>query len=264
VLNLGFEEIAAWVGQFLFPLTRVGGLLMLAPVIGSRMVPTNIRLLMAVVLAVILMPVALQAGPMPQVDPFSLQIVPFLARELLIGVAMGLILQLVFAALVVAGEAIAMSMGLGFAAMIDPQGGMNVPVLSQFLTVVASLLFLELGGHLMLVQLLADSFLILPVSIEPLPAPLFQQFAGFGTQMFLAAIWVALPALTAILGVNIAMGVITRAAPQLNIFSIGFPTTLVVGFVILLVALPVFAEQFSQLLLAGFEQARAWLSGQAG
>jgi flagellar biosynthetic protein FliR len=166
---------------------------------------------------------------------------------------MGFILQLVLAALTIAGEAIAMSMGLGFASMVDPANGVNVPVLSQFFLIMGTLLFLSLGGHLMIIQLLVNSFHSLPISTLGVERESFWVIISFASQMFIGAIWVALPALITILVITLAMGVMTRAAPQLNIFSVGFPVTMLAGFIILMLVTPGILPRFNALLLLGMQ-----------
>jgi flagellar biosynthetic protein FliR len=164
---------------------------------------------------------------------------------------MGFILQLVMATLTIAGEAIAMTMGLGFASMVDPANGVNVPVLSQFFLIMGTLMFLALGGHLMIIQLVVSSFQSLPIGAEGFDRNSFWVVIAFSSQMFIGAIWIALPALVSILVITLAMGIMTRAAPQLNIFSVGFPVTMLMGFVILMLLLPAVLPRFNELLLEG-------------
>lgn len=257
-LIIPMQDVMAWLGLFMWPFLRIGGLLMVAPPFASRGLPKRIRILAAVLVTLMMMPLVPEA---PKVDPFSPEAVLIAANQLLIGIGMGFILQLVFAVFVNAGEVIAMTMGLGFASAIDPQNGVSVPVISQFYTIVVTLLFLTLDGHLMLVEMLADSFRLMPVTAEPMAREAFWTVVTWGGTMFEGAMWVALPALTALLLTNLALGVITRAAPQLNIFSIGFPLTLVVGFIMLLLAAPVLRPQFERLLEQGLIGMRQLLGG---
>ena len=145
---------------------------------------------------------------------------------------MGLLLQVVNAALVIGGQAISASMGLSMANMVDPNIG-NVPVLAQFLIICSTLIFLGLGGHVLVISLLLESFQILPigemVEIQAL-ASLTIQWSGM---MFLGAILIGLPLMVSLLFINIGLGVITRAAPALNIFAVGFPAMILAGMVLL-------------------------------
>ena len=174
------------------------------------------------------------------IDPLSGVGFLLALREIAIGLVMGFIMQMVFSAVVVAGETLAMSMGLGFAMTVDPQNGVQVPVVSQLNVILGTLLYLAIDGHLLLLAALADSFGVIPIDAGGLDARTFSNLVGLGGQIFASALLLALPALTAVLMVNIAFGVITRAAPQLNIFAVGFPVTILVGIVFLMLALPSF------------------------
>jgi flagellar biosynthetic protein FliR len=176
------------------------------------------------------------------------------AEQVAIGVAMGFILQMVFGAMVVAGQTIATSMGLGFAATIDPQNGVQVPVVSQYFLILATLVFLALNGHLLLIETIVESFYLWPIISGGLPENLAMQTVTWISAVFKGALLIALPAVAAILLVNLAFGVMTRAAPQINIFAVGFPITIIAGFIMIFLSLPVFLPQFTTLLEAGFVQ----------
>ena len=154
-------------------------------------------------------------------------------QEVVVGVAMGFCLQMIFDALIVAGQTIAMGMGLGLATMIDPQRGVSVPVVSQFFVILGLLIFLSLGGHLATIRLIADSFDLLPLGTRSPPTASWQ-LVTWGSQMFAGAVRIALPAATALLIANIAFGVMSRAAPTLNLFAVGLPAGLLIGFLFLL------------------------------
>lgn len=212
-----------------WPFFRIAGVMMVAPVFGARLVPPRIRLAMSVAATVVLAPVV------PEAPPFALSLASgfVVAQEILIGVAMGFCLQMIFDSLIIAGQTIAMSMGLGMATMVDPQRGITVPVISQFFVILGMLIFLALGGHLATVSLIADSFEILPLG-QPLGNNGVWAIAIYGTEMFAGALRIALPAATALLVANIAFGVMSRAAPSLNLFAVGLPAGLLVGFLLLL------------------------------
>ena len=217
------------IGLSVWPFFRVAGALMVAPVFGARLVPVRVRLALAVAMTVAVSPL-LQVG-----EPFDFSFATGLVvlQEVLIGVAMGFCLQMIFDALIVAGQTIAMSMGLGLATMIDPQRGISVPVVSQFFVVLGFLVFLSLGGHLATIRLIADSFEILPLG-RPLSVTGIWMVADWGSQLFAGALRIALPAATALLIANIAFGVMSRAAPPLNLFAVGLPAGLLIGFLLLL------------------------------
>ncbi len=250
MLALGSEQIAIWIGSFFWPFVRIGSMMIAAPIFGARMLPVRIRVLMALSVSVLTVPLL---QPVPAVDPISLASFNILFQQILIGVATGFIIQMVFQSLVIAGEAIASGMGLGFARMVDPANGVQVPVISQFFVVLATLLFVVLNGHLLLIQLIVRSFEILPIAETGLSLPALKAVVSWGSQMFIGGLMIGLPAVTALLVVNIAMGVITRAAPQLNIFAVGFPLMILLGFIFLAATLPSIFAQFTQMLMAAFE-----------
>lgn len=212
-----------------WPFFRIAGVIMVAPVFGARLVPVRVRLAMSVAATVVLAPLV------PTVPVFDLTLGSGLTvlQEVLIGVAMGFCLQMIFDALIIAGQTIAMSMGLGLATMVDPQRGISVPVVSQFFVILGLLIFLSLGGHLATVRLIADSFELLPLG-RPLSTDGLWTVATSGSQMFAGALRIALPAATALLIANIAFGVMSRAAPTLNLFAVGLPAGLLIGFLLLL------------------------------
>jgi len=244
-LVLTTSQITSWIGEFIWPMTRIGVALMVAPIFGGRLVPKRIRLLAALAITVVLLPV-IPAGP--AVDPLSASALLITLQQVLIGVAMGLMLQMLFSAVVMGGHTIALSMGLGFSSMVDPQNGVQVPVVSQYYVTIATLLFLVMNGHLALIAVLADSFQTMPVSTEGLLKQDFLSIFAWGGRLLAGGVMIAIPAVTALLLTNIAFGVVTRAAPQLNVFGIGFPITLTLGFVVMMVSLPNFIPQFESLV----------------
>jgi flagellar biosynthetic protein FliR len=250
MLWLTTEQIGSWLGGYFWPFVRISALFMAAPVFGAQLMPARIRVLLAFAVSLVVAPLL---PPAPAVDPISFPGLALLAQQVLIGVAMGFMLHLVFQALVIAGESIANGMGLGFARMVDPANGVQVPVISQFLIVMATLLFVTLNGHLLLVELLVESFRILPIGEGTITAAGAHVIAAWGSQMFAGALMVALPAVTAMLVVNLAMGVITRAAPQLNIFAVGFPLMLLLGFVFVALTTPAMLTNFTYLMMDAFE-----------
>jgi flagellar biosynthetic protein FliR len=248
-LQVTTTEITAWIGGFLWTLLRVSVMLAATPIFSARMVPLKVRLTVGLLLTWMVLPFV---PPVPAVEPLGPIGLLISMHQLLIGLAMGFTFQMVFAALAVAGESVAMSMGLGFAFMIDPQNGIQVPVLSSFYVVLGTLLFVALNGHLALIEMLVDSFNTLPIGVEGLGPERIWQLVTWAGRMFRGAVLVALPVLTSMLLVNLTLGVITRAAPQLNVFAVGFPMTLFLGFVLLLLSIPSFVRQFEQLLAAGY------------
>ena len=258
-MQIPLEVIEALLGNVLtlsvWPFFRIAGVIMVAPVFGARLVPPRVRIALAVAVTVVMSPL------LPVMQPFELSLAAGLtvAQEILIGVAIGFCLQMIFDALIIAGQTIAMSMGLGFAMMVDPQRGISVPVLSQFFVVLGLLIFLALGGHLATLRLISDSFATLPVG-QPLGAEGAWTVAAWGSQMFAGALRIALPAATALLVANIAFGVMSRAAPTLNLFAVGLPAGLLIGFLLLLLNLGHLSALLAQFLEATLSMLAATLA----
>lgn len=243
MFELSDAQIGGWVGSFLLPLFRIAALLMTMPVIGTQLVPVRVRLYLALAIAIVLVPTL---PPMPQVDAINLRTLLLVGEQVLVGALFGFVLQLFFHAFVVAGQIISVQMGLGFASMVDPTNGVSVPVLGQFYLMLVTLLFLAMNGHLVVFEVLAESFITLPVGGGLLTNHYWTVAGKLGWVMG-AGLLLALPAITALLVVNLAFGVMTRAAPQLNIFSIGFPLTLALGLVIVWIGLADVLAQYQVL-----------------
>ncbi|EXF93860.1 flagellar biosynthesis protein FliR [Pseudomonas fluorescens HK44] len=258
LLALTDVQISTWVASFMLPLFRVGAVLTTMPIFGTTLVPRRIRLYFAVAITVVIAP---GLPPMPQVNPLDLSGLLLIAEQILIGALLGFSLQLFFQAFVVAGQIISIQMGMGFASMVDPTNGVSAAVIGQFLTMLVTLLFLGMNGHLVVFEVLTESFTTLPVGSGMLINH-FWEMAGKMGWVLGAALLLVLPAITALLVVNIAFGIMTRAAPQLNIFSVGFPLTLVLGLVIFWVSLGDILNQYQPLatealqLLRDMAQAR--------
>lgn len=251
-------EIVQYLGVFLWPLFRVAGLIMTAPIFGAKTVPVRIRLGLSVAVTLLVFPL-LPKGP--AIDVFTPPAIMIIAMQLLIGVVMGFTLQLVLSAVVTGGQVIAMQMGLGFAAMVDPQNGAQTPILSQFYVIMVILVYLALNGHLVLFQVLVDSFTWMPVASTGLEAIDFRMLVNWASTVFSGAIGLAIPAIASLLIVNFTFGILTRAAPQMNIFAVGFPITMLLGFGVIFATLPSVVPQTSSMFTDAYELIRAMLSG---
>jgi flagellar biosynthetic protein FliR len=181
-------------------------------------------------------------------------------NQVFIGFAMGLIMQLATAAIVVGGQAVSSSMGLTMANLIDPSLG-NVPVISQFFALLGTLVFLSIGGHLIVFGILLESFTQFPIGKSLMTQDVMAQMVAWSAMVFVAALLIALPVLITLLFVNIGMGFVTRAAPSLNIFSVGFPAMLLAGFLILWMAVPSIVSRLGWLWVQTFQQLRNLLLG---
>ncbi len=248
MLVLNSAELTAWVGSLLWPFFRVAALFSIMPVLGGKQIPRRIRILLALFITLSMQPLI---SEIPLVDPLSPEGILLVFHQVLIGLLMGFVFLLVFNTTVLAGQSIAISMGLGFALMNDPQNGTQIPVIGQFFSLMATLLFLALNGHHAVIQLMADSFSYLPVT-QPLNIELIWKVVLWSKTLFLGALKIALPAIVAILTVNVTMGVMTRAAPQMNIFSVGFPITMTIGFTAILASLPSLHPNFEAIVISAY------------
>ena len=254
-MNFEYSTVSGWVSSLYWPLVRVAGMVMVAPVLGGNYIPVRIRVGLTVLITMLVAP-GIQAPPV--VPVMSAEAILITATQLLIGVAIGFMVMLVFNAVVMGGESIATTMGLGYALMNDPNNGISVPIVSQFYSIFVTLLFLAFNGHHALIALVDASFSYLPIG-EPVTVAMLWRVIDWSQVLFTGAVMVAVPALCAMLTVNLIMGVMTRAAPQLNILSIGFPVTMMVGFIVIMLTLPVVAGTFQALISQSMESVADWL-----
>lgn len=233
-LVINAADVSQLVGRLWWPSLRIGGFILAAPIASEATIPRRVKIVLTLALAFLLAPLA----PVPTaLSIFSGAGVLTAVQEILIGVAIGMVMQLAFDALTFAGQTISMTMGLGFATLVDPQRGANVPVLGQVFMIMGILTYLTINGHLMLLGALANSFQTLPIGAANIDKDFLLSVATWGARIFETGLLVALPAVIALVIVNLALGVVTRAAPQLNLFGIGFTITLLCGFFVLMVGL---------------------------
>lgn len=253
ILDLSGNQIVVWVESALLPLFRVASLLMAAPILGTKAVPARVRIAFAVVITAIIIPNLPLPPPM---DPLSLDAALSVLNQVLIGSAMGFTMRLIFSAVELGGQMIGQLMGLGFASLIDPQNGIPVPIVSQFYSLIVTLIYLSLNGHLIFLEVLVDSFKTLPVGpIGPAPETWWDVAVWSGI-ILRGGLLIALPAVGVLMLVNLSFAVATRAAPALNIFAIGFPITLGAGLFVIMYTLPILTVQMESLLHAAFEVVR--------
>lgn len=242
------EQLMQFIGQYLWPMIRITAFYFAVPVIGARTVPARVRVILSLFTTILLVPMLPAA---PTVAFLSIEAMVILVKEIVIGLAMGFVLQVVLHVFVLAGQFIAMKMGLGFAAMNDPSSGVSVTVLSQFYLLLSTLLFLSINGHIVVIQLLVDSFTTLPLAGSGLTAGSFIGIVGMGSWMFNAALVISLPLFTSMLVVNMSFGVMSRSAPQMNVFAVGFPITLIFGLLLMWLGLANSLPLFEEILLEG-------------
>jgi flagellar biosynthetic protein FliR len=252
MLSITSAQLTALLAAFVFPMARILALVSSAPVFANRGIPRRIRLGLGLALTLVIAPLA---GPIPDVSPSSFEGLQVLIQQIVIGTAMGLTMRMVFAAVDMAGELIGLQMGLGFATFFDPLRGNNAPVIAQTMSLLTVLFFLALNGHLLMISALAQSFAVLPIGAELFGAHAATSLVSWGAQMFAAGLTLALPVVAALLITNLALGVLTRTAPQLNIFAVGFPITLLLGFFVLALVLPYLSAPMEKFLVAGVSAA---------
>jgi flagellar biosynthetic protein FliR len=216
--------------RILWAALRISGVVMIAPIFGAMWVPVRMRILITMVLAFGMLPVI---STVPAVSPLSLQGFFAVAQEIGVGLAIGFILKLAVESAVMAGQLVSTGMGLSFAMVVDPQSG-GMPLLGRFYLIIATLLLLAANAHLQLIAIVAQSYTLLPIGSGGLDPGAAREIAGFGGLVFSGAVRLSLPAVAAMMMVNVAFGVVSRAAPTLNLFAVGFPITLLMGFVIVL------------------------------
>ncbi|MEG8041135.1 flagellar biosynthetic protein FliR [Sphingomonas sp. LR60] len=256
---LGFGlSIEPQLWALIFVMIRVGAAFIAAPVFGNVSVPLPVRITLSGAVGVLVLgTTAIQPPP----TIFALSTFVAVAAEALVGLAMGFIVQIAFAAPLVAGEIIGGSMGIGFANMIDPNSGRSSPAVGQFLSILLTLLFLSLDGHLVLVDMVVKSYTALPPGAAWLAAGQMRDIALFGGYAFMAGLLLALPVGFLLLCLNLVMGMVSRSAPSLNLFSIGLPASLAVGVISLAIALPAMGDYMQVIVREGLAAAQSLVLG---
>jgi flagellar biosynthesis protein FliR len=244
MIILTSAQLDAWIAAFFFPLARILALLAAAPPFSSASVPMNIKLAIGLAISLALSPAL---PPIPAVSPGSGEGLLILAQQMVIGTAMGFAMRLTVATIDYAGEVIGLQMGLGFATFYDPDNTAQTPVLSEILSLLGLLVLFSINGHLMILATLVESFSVLPIGGPFLASGSWSNLVNAAAIIFSSGLMLALPVICALLITNLALGVLTRAAPQLNLFAIGFPLTLTGGFIILILSLSNLAGPLTQL-----------------
>ncbi len=249
-------QLNGWLAELFWPFVRIGSCFMVAPAFGSVTVPARVRIVLAGAVALLVAPLV----KVPDVAALSAAGALITVQQVIIGAALGFSLQILFEAVSLGGELLANSMGLSLAFNLDPQNGASTPTVSQLYTVLVTLIFLVLNGHLALIRTLVDGFQTMPIGTTGLGAAGLWSVVNWGSQLFSGALAVALPGVTALLIANLAFGVVSRAAPTLNIFSVGLPVSLVFGLVAIMATLPALESSFIRLLAVALDFLRR-LSG---
>jgi flagellar biosynthetic protein FliR len=261
VITISSAQLDAWLGLLIFPLTRILALLATAPIFNNAALPMNIRLVMGLAIAFALTTALPAPPPILAGSWLGLAVI---GEQLLIGLMMGFALRMAFVALDIAGELIGLQMGLSFATFFDPGRGGETSVMAEFLGLLTALIFLAMNGHLLILTLLAESFTLLPVSATPFHSAGLSSLLTASAMMFSLGVMLALPLITALLVTNISLGVLSRVAPALNLFAVGFPVTLGLGFIVLLLSLPYIGAAMESVFSRGFTAMEIVLRASAG
>ena len=256
MLSITDAELARLLSEWVWPFLRVAGMVMTAPAIGTRAVPGRVRVVLVLALCVAIVPLL---GEPPAVEILSPAGIFVCLQQILIGASIGLIIRLVFVVAELAGQIVAQQMGLGFASLVDPQTGLQVPVISQFYIILATLLFFTFDGHLLLVTVLIDSFSIIPIGHDGIDRAGLMQVLTWSSTLFSGALVIALPIVVALLVVNLAFGVMARSAPQLNVFAVGFPVMILFGIFMIFLTVNTLSGQMSENYGRAFDVATEFL-----
>jgi len=249
-VNFTEQELIAKIALFFWPFVRISSLFLAIPVFSSKSTPVKFRLLISLLITWVILPFI---PPLPDIAMMSYTGVMVTVQQMAIGVLTAFILQMVFASVILSGQSIAYSMGLGFASMVDPASGVQVPVVAQILVISVSLFFLAVDGHLLAIEMLVESFRTLPIGVIGLTKADLWVVIIWSSQMFAGGLLLALPIMSVVLFVNLSFGVAAKAAPQLQIFGVGFPITIMMGLVLIWILMPNVLVGFSLILTQGFD-----------
>lgn len=228
-------QILSWLASIFWPMLRISALFLAMPVLGNKQLSTQVKALLALAIAILIAPML---DPPPMVELFSGEALLIFVQQILIGVVMGFSLQMVMGSLAIAGEMVGYSMKLGMAKMADPINGVQVPIVTTLYLTLAMLVILAMDIHLVLIELLVQSFEVFPIGTQGITTDSFWAMIGWGTSMYEYGLLMSIPIIGAILLLDLAQGVMQRAAQQFQIFAVGFPITLIAGLVLIWITLP--------------------------
>ncbi|HCM61863.1 MAG TPA: flagellar type III secretion system protein FliR [Morganella sp. (in: Bacteria)] len=250
MLTITSETLTLWLSQGFYPFIRILALLSTAPFFNEKQSIGKVRVMLAFFTVLIVSPQL----PVVNIPLFSASGLWVILQQVVIGVTMGLAMQMAFAAVRHAGEVIGLQMGLSFATFFDPSGGPNMPIIARIFNLIVLLLFLSFDGHLWLIHIVVNSFDLLPIQILPLNRDGFWILVQSANHIFLNGLMLALPFITLFLILNLALGILNRMTPQLSVFVVGFPLTLTVGISMLGLIISVLPGYTERVINQAFEQ----------
>ncbi len=250
MVEVTFDQLQAWLALFLWPFVRVAAFIMVCPLLGHSSVPNQVKIGLGVMLAVAIAP---SMPPMPDTPIYSWAGVGIIVEQVLIGVSLAMVIQIMFTAVQAAGEFVGLQMGLAFATFFSPDTGTNTMILSRWLYFVALLMFLAFNGHLISIEILAATFHTLPIASMSLNVGAWELLVRFGSTIFIAGMLLALPLMGSLLIINLSLGILNRTAPQFTVFSIGFPMSLTTGLFLLTVLMQDIGKYLQGLFSQGLQ-----------
>lgn len=261
MVELSFAQLQMWLALFLWPFVRLAAFITAAPLLGHSSIPNPVKIGFALLLSIV---VSSTLPPLPDVPIVSWAGVGIIVEQLIIGLSMGLVMQIVFSVVQAAGEFIGLQMGLAFATFFSPDTGANTMILSRLLYMLTLLMFLAFDGHLLVIEILARSFTTLPIGLVSLDLAAFDLLARFGSIIFMSGMLLALPLVATLLIMNLSMGILNRTAPQFTVFSIGFPMTLLAGMVLLTTLMNDLGRFLERLFMQGLQFMQQLVESLAG
>lgn len=249
MVDITFAQLQGWLIAFLWPFVRLAAFIMAAPLWGHSSVPNQVKIGIAVMLAVVIVPTL---PPLPQVPIFSWASLGIIIEQMLIGVAIGMVMRVTLTVVQATGEFIGLKMGLAFATFFDPNTGAQTMILARFLYMVTLLMLLAFNGHLIVIEILAVSFNTLPIGMGGFNPDAWEMLARYGGTIFSSGLLLALPVVAALIVINLALGILNRTAPQLTVFSVGFPITLTIGIALMMILMTDLSRFLENLFAQGF------------
>ncbi|NYT71483.1 flagellar biosynthetic protein FliR [Halomonas sp. QX-2] len=248
MVEVTFAQLQGWLVAFLWPFARITAFMAASPLWGHSSVPNQAKVGLAALIAIVIAPIL---PAMPDIAVMSWAGMGIMIEQILIGLAMGLVMHIMFAVVQAAGDFIGLQMGLAFASFFDASSGTNIMVLSRILYMITLLMFLAMNGHLMVLETLIMSFQTLPIGIGTFNPDAFILLSRYAGTIFASGMLLALPLVGSLLTINLALGILNRSAPQLTVFNIGFPTSLIVGLILMMVLMTDISRFLQRLFTQG-------------
>lgn len=261
MISVTLDQLYAWINAFIWPFIRIAAMVGTAPLLSESSIPARVKVGLSVMLALIVMPTL---EPMPTLATASWTALWIMGQQILIGIALGLTMRIIFAAVQTAGEFIGLQMGLSFASFFDPATGSNTAVLARLLNTITLLVFIAMNGHLLMIGGLVRTFEVLPIAGATLDVNGWGVLLEWSEEIVVSGLLLALPVMIVLLTINLSLGILNRTAQQLSVFAVGFPISLTVGLTILAVVLPQISPFLERLFQQGYDTMGSLVGALAG